>query len=234
MGLQGFLMMDGKDMGFKLPKELSKIPNCLRKILWESEEESDNGLCARIPGELRSKFKELMMMILKREISPKFVKINWPQLMDSLGDSELVEALVKNILSKAMVPVKESDISEVLALVKDLWKTVVDGEKDPENKAILNLVTDLIRTLENPNIVSILTEVVREIQEMAALKKGLPMLEGEMGRAPDDRLLGERYVRSLVAGGGGGGGETVFVRAGGGVVRGEWCPVTGAWYWTRL
>ena len=164
MGLQGFLMMDGKDMEFKLPKVLSKVPNCLREILWESGEERETGLCARIPDSLRSKLKELMMLVLKREISSKFMKINWPELWESQELENLRKELIPTVMSKVMVPVEEADILEVLTLVKDNWKKAVDRENDPESKAILNLVTDLLTSLENPQIVSLVTEVVREIQ----------------------------------------------------------------------
>ena len=250
MGLQGFLMMDGKDMEFRLPKVLSKVPDCLREILWESGEESETGLCARVPDSLRSKLKELMMLVLKREISPKFMKINWPELMQSLAESDFAKELINTVMSKAMVPVEEGDILEVLTLVKNNWKKAVDRQNDPESKAILNLVTDLLTSLESPTIVSLITEVLKEIQgesavilaatetddifsEMAFLKKDLVMLEGEMGPAPDGEVLCESYVRSRLVGGGGGG-EKVWLNRGGAVMRGEWCPLTGAWYWTRL
>ena len=164
MGLQGFLMMDGKDLGIKLPKVFSKLPDCLREILWESQAESDHQLCARIPDTLKSKLRELMMMVLKKEISPKFVNINWPQLIESLGSSGFAEELVKNVMSKVMVPFEEKDVSDVLALVKEAWKKIVDEEKDSENRAILNLVTDLITSLEHPEIVSLITEILKEIQ----------------------------------------------------------------------
>ena len=250
MGLQGFLMMDGIEMKFKLPKVLSKVPDCLREILWESDGESETGLCARIPDSLRSKFKELMMMVLKREISPKFMKINWPELMESLAESDFFKELMKTVMSKVMVPVEQDDILEVLTLVKDNWKKAVERENDPESKAILNLVTDLLTSLESPKIVSLVTEVVREIQgerveilaasetdcifsEMAFLKKDLVMLSGELGPPPEGQLLCESYVSSRLAGDGGGA-ERLWLRRAGAVMRGEWCPLTGAWYWTRL
>ena len=190
------------------------------------------------------------MLVLKREISPKFMKINWPELMESLADSDFAKELMQTVMSKVMVPVEEADILEVLTLVKDNWKKAVEREKDPESKAILNLVTDLLTSLESPKIVSLVTEVVRQIQgelveilaatetdnifpEMAFLKKELVMLDGEMGPPPDGELLCESYVRSRLAGGGGGE-ERVWLRKGGAVMRGQWCSLTGAWYWTRL
>ena len=151
-------------MGFKLPKVLTKVPDCLRQILWETDGESETGLCARIPDSLKSKLKELMMLVLKREISPKFMKINWPELMESLADSDFAKELLKTVMSKVMVPVEEADILEVLTLVKDNWKKAVEREDDPESKAILNLVTDLLTSLESPKIVSFVTEVLRQIQ----------------------------------------------------------------------
>merc|ERR1719411_2060627 len=124
--------------------------------------------------------------------------------MESLADSDFAKELLKTVMSKVMVPVEEADILEILNLVKDNWKKAVERENDPESKAILNLVTDLLTSLESPNIVSLVTEVVREIQEMAFLKKDLVMLAGEMGPPPDGQLLCESYVSSRLAGGGGG------------------------------
>ena len=77
------------------------------------------------------------------------------------------------------------------------------------------------------------TETHTIFSEMAVLKKDLVMLAGEMGPPPDGELLCESYVKSLLAGAGGGG-ERVWLRRGGAVMRGEWCPLTGTWYWTRL
>ena len=164
MGLQGFLMMDAKDLGFKLPKLLSKAPDCLKEILWESEGERNSRLCAKIPDSLKSKLKELMMMVLKKEISPKFVRIDWPGLLESVSGSGFAEELVKIVMSKIMLPLEEKDLSEVLSLVKGEWKEIVEKEKDAENRAILNLVTDLLGSLEKPDVISLMTEILQEIQ----------------------------------------------------------------------
>ena len=67
---------------------------------------------------------------------------------------------------------------------------------------------------------------------MVLLKKPLPMLDGEVGPAPEQEELCESYVRSQLSGGRRGRGS-VWLRRGSGLYRVSWCGVTGAWDWTR-
>merc|ERR1719499_273142 len=99
-------------------------------------------------------------MVLKKEISPKFVRIDWPGLLESVSGSGVAEELVKMVMSKIMLPLEEKDLSEVLSLVKGAWKEIVEKEEDAENRAILNLVTDLLESLEKPDVISLMTEIL--------------------------------------------------------------------------
>ena len=114
MGLQGFLIMDGRE----LEHIFVEIQTCLKEILWESD--GDSRLCAEIPGKLKGKLRDLMMMVLKQEISDNFFTLDWISVGSSFEKAkDEIEDIGKGLIRKFMVPIKVDDLKELLESVKD-------------------------------------------------------------------------------------------------------------------
>ena len=166
MGLQGLMIMDPED--FNLPKPLRhlrhEIPMCLKEILWESD--GDSRLCAEIPGNLKGKLRNLMMMVLKQEISTNFFTLDWISVASSIENAkDEFEDIGKGVIKIVMVPIKVDDLKELIESVKDLYKKVViDNVKENESKDILTLVVDLIDVLEDDDILEEVVALINRIQ----------------------------------------------------------------------
>ena len=166
MGLQGLMIMDPED--FNLPKPLRhlrhEIPMCLKEILWESD--GNSRLCAEIPDKLKEKLRDLMMMVLKQDISTNFFTLDWLSVGSSFENAkDEFEEIGKGIMSKFMVPIKVNDLIELLESVNKLYKkVVVDKAKDKESKAILMLVVDLIDVLKDDEILEEIVGLINRIR----------------------------------------------------------------------
>ena len=166
MGLQGLMIMNPEDI--KLPRPLSQlrheIPMCLKEILWESD--GNSRLCAEIPGKLKGKLRDLMMMVLKQEISDNFFTLDWISVGSSFEKAkDEIEDIGKGLIRKFMVPIKVDDLKELLESVKDLYKRVViDNVKENASKNILMLVVDLIDVLKDDDILEEVVALINKIQ----------------------------------------------------------------------
>ena len=166
MGLQGLMIMDPDD--FKLPRPLRhlrhEIPMCLKEILWESD--GNSRLCAEIPDKLKEKLRDLMMMILKQDISTNFFTLDWLSVASSFENAQdEFKEIGKGIISKVMVPIKVNDLMELLESVNKLYKKVViDKAKDNGSKALLMLVVDLIDVLKDDAILDEIVGLINRIQ----------------------------------------------------------------------
>merc|ERR1719348_1393767 len=74
--LQGFLMMSQRDKS-RMPKVLRELPECLTQLLWSPDEEPQGTLCAKLPVKLRGKVREVMMMVLKKDLPQRLMKMDW-------------------------------------------------------------------------------------------------------------------------------------------------------------
>ena len=166
MGLQGLMMMDPED--FDLPKPLRhlrhEIPMCLKEILWEAD--GDSRLCAEIPGKLKGKLRNLMMMVLKQEISTNFFTLDWISVASSIENAkDEFEDIGKGVIKIVMVPIKVDDLKKLLESVKNLYKKVVlDNVKENGSKDILMLVVDLIDVLKDDDILEEVVALINRIQ----------------------------------------------------------------------
>ena len=166
MGLQGLMIMDPEDI--KLPRPLSQlrheIPMCLKEILWESD--GNSRLCAEIPDKLKGKLRDLMMMILKQEISTNFFTVDWmfvASLFENAKDE--FEEIGKGIISKVMVPIKVNDLKELLESVKKVYKkNIIDKAKENGGKNLLMLIVDLIDVLKDEDILEEVVGLINRIQ----------------------------------------------------------------------
>ena len=186
MGLQGFLMMDEDE----LPPGMIEVATCVNEILWEAEEQ--NKLCSMIPKSLKDKIREVLMMVLKQNISPKFFSLDFKGLMNSV-DNDDIDKIIQKAMGKVMTPITSEDVGEMLEEVGTLWNKVVNKESNTESKQVLNLVSDLIQAINDQPILENIARVGAEVQGMMMRKESPAFMTGRIGPSPDARLLCEMY-----------------------------------------
>jgi len=231
IGLSGFLMMEPEEVD--LPRQLRDVPQCLKEILWESDEETR--LCSILPKSLKSKIREIMLKVLKQDVSTNYFIVDWERL-DRKIDKDDIDKLVQKVLSKISVPLNVTDISEIVNMAKNIWLKIVNQETDADKKKILNLVTGLFKAIDDNNVYSNIARIANKIQAAVLKKKDYRvLLEGDMGPAPDTDQLCSAYIfnrmlssKSTVKA------DIVWTRKGQIVYRGQWEPLTGFWFWKRV
>jgi len=231
MGLAGFLMMEPEELD--LPRQLRDVPQCLKEILWESDEETR--LCSILPKSLKTKIREIMLKVLKQDVSTNYFIVDWEKL-DRKIDKDDIDKLVQKVLSKISVPLNVTDISEIVNMAKNIWLKIVNQETDADKKKILNLVTGLFKAIDDNNVYLNIARIANKIQAAVLKKKDYQvLLEGDMGPVPDTDQLCLAYIfnrmlssKSTVKA------DIVWTRKGQMIYRGQWDPLTGFWFWKRV
>merc|ERR1712227_968299 len=85
MGLSGFLMMEPEELD--LPRQLRDVPTCLKEIIWESDEESR--LCSILPKSLKNKIREIMLKVLKQDVSTNYFIVDWERLDKKFDNDDI-------------------------------------------------------------------------------------------------------------------------------------------------
>jgi len=109
------------------------------------------------------------------------------------------------------------------------------------SKDILMLVVDLIDVLKDDDILEEVVALINRIQGMAAIK-GENIVKhierGEMGPAPDTDLLCETYIHRTVTENKSKANKreinTVWTKKNNMFYMGEWCPLTGYWFLSKI
>jgi len=239
MGLQGFMMMDRLKPG-KLPRFLEDIPSCLKQILW-APEDTDNGfICSKLPMAFKEKIREIVMMILKREIPTSFFEVDWEAIGNNAKHSKAFEKVAKIAMTKAMLPLEASDISEMIQPIKELWTEIEKNQTNTENLPILKLVSSMLDAIDTEEVHATVADIGRDIQGMVIMKKGMAVLTGTPGPAPDKENLCQLFANFAIENSLKGGARTeldlptVWVEKSKVVYKGELCPLTRKWFWTSV
>ena len=134
------------------------------------------------------------MMILKQTLSPKFFNLDFEGLMDAVDKAD-IEKLIEKIMGKAFAPITREDVSEIIDEVLNLWKKVVNKEKDAENKKTLKLVSDLVQAINDEPVLDGIASIGSEVQGMM-MRKESPAFKygGRIGPAPDTQLICEMFA----------------------------------------
>jgi len=238
MGLQALLTFDPEELD--IPKNFHGIPKCLAEILWETE--GSTKLCSLIPKSLKNKIRQILMTILRQELSTKFFDVEFYSKFfeQVVKDEETMDdwsKIVQIVQSKYMVPVTSEDLLEIWTIAKTIWTRNVKKVSDSSKKSVLNLVTDLFNAIKEDNVFSKLVVIVRKVQEIAALKKEPISMNPsyDMGPPPDDKLFCQMYAnyrmqssKHKVEV------DTAWTRKGKMIFKGEWDYVSGFWFWKKI
>jgi len=238
-GLQGIMMMDRFDSR-GMPRFLTEIPSCLKQIIWSPEDSNDGFLCSKLPMEFKEQIREILMMILKRDIPTSLFEVKWEEIGERIDRSGFFKRVAKLAVSKAMLPLEAGDVKEMMAPIKEMWSEVEKNETSTKDKKILKLVSVFLDALNTKEIHENVADIARDIQEMVIMKKGLAMLAGVPGPSPDTDTLCQLYARYVLESSKKGGKRsklempTAWLEKQGVIYKGEKCPITKKWFWTSI
>merc|ERR1711963_920464 len=70
MGLQGVMIMDLAkfDRRNRMPTIVKELPGCVKQILWAPDKSPRGFVCSKLSKELRGTIRELIMIVLRKEI----------------------------------------------------------------------------------------------------------------------------------------------------------------------
>ena len=105
-----------------------------------------------------------MMLVLKQDVSIAFfnLKDDVGGIMTSIGEqNQDIQSLAQAVMSKAMVPITSTDLSEILRSAKQIWSRVVQANGQVK---VLKLVTGLLDSVNDENILSSVAKTVNKVQ----------------------------------------------------------------------
>jgi len=238
-GLQGMMMMDKFDTR-NMPRFLSEIPSCLKQIIWSMDDSNEGFLCSKLPMHFKEKIREILMMILKNDIPTSLFEIEWEEIGDRIDRAGFFKKVAKVAMSKAMLPIEVSDVKDIMSPINNMWKEVERNETSSKNKRILKLVSALINALNADDVQENIADIARSVQEMVIMKKGMALLTGVPGPAPESKTFCQLYARYALESSMKGGKRarlempTAWLEKEGVIYKGEMCPLTKKWFWTSV
>ena len=165
MGLQGILIMDLGKLDRDMPKILKELPGCVKQILWAPRDNPQGLICSRLPLDLRVQLRELMMIVLKRELPLETVlTMDFEAYADVLKDSKELKELAVIAMTKAAAPIEVEDLKELMVPLKKLYNQVLASESDNKKKNILKLVGGLLDSIDTEEVYEILVDIATNIQ----------------------------------------------------------------------
>lgn len=238
-GLQGLMMMDHFDTG-KMPRFLSEIPSCLKQILWSPDDSNEGFICSKLPMDFKERIREILMMILKKDIPTSLFEIDWETIGENVERSGVFKEVANIAMTKIMLPLEASDITEMMKPLRELWTTIEKNETSTENKKVLKLVSAFMDAVNTEEVHENVADIARDVQEMVILKKSMAIMTGVPGPSPDRDSLCQLYARFALENSGKGGTRTkleiptAWLEKGGVIYKGELCPLSQKWFWTSV
>ena len=236
MGLQGLLMMDSSGM-----KAMDvEGQTCMKEILWTPEQTPKGLICSKLPLEYRRQIRELMMMVLRKEIPKSFFEMDWLKYGMVIQQSGVLENVAKIAMTKMLLPVTSSDVKEVMKPMIMLVQKMEKLETVPAKKNVFNIFTSLVSAIDKEEIYEQLAEIIQEVQSVFILKKETPFMTGVVGAPPETKALCKAYAThtadvaakrdqmemlSL---------PTIWEEKEGTVYKGDFCPLMGKWFWSPI
>ena len=173
-GLQGLMMMDNQEM--RMPKILQQIPSCLKQILWSPDDSSDGFICSKLTLDFKEKVREIMMIVLKREIPTSIFEVDWESIGYAIEKSSVFDEVGAVAMTKALLPIEAADISQILKPIRKMWETIEKNETDTQNRKILSLVTALMNAIDTEEVRKNVADMARSMQGKLVDKFKLSLL----------------------------------------------------------
>merc|ERR1711956_46028 len=110
-------------------------------------------ICSRLPLNLRLNLRELMMIVLKRELPLEtVVKMDLKAYGDVLKDSKDLKTLVMIAMTKAAAPIEVDDLKELMVPLNKVYNKVLATESDSKKANILKLVGGLLDSIDSEEV----------------------------------------------------------------------------------
>ena len=166
MGLQGVMIMNmGKiGRGNRMPKIVRELPGCAKQILWAPDKTPRGFLCSKLSKDLRVRIRELMMIVLRKEIPTTVFDMDWEEYGQFIGKSGIEKDLLKIAMTKAAAPIGVEDLRELMRPIKRLFTQLLDKEDDTSKKNVLKVIGGLIDAIDKEDVYEQLADIIREIQ----------------------------------------------------------------------
>merc|ERR1712106_512710 len=240
MGLQGFLMMGKRDTR-KMPRALRDMPECLTQLLWAPEEAPSGTLCSKLPSSFREKIRQVMMMVLKKDLPERLLKMDWKKFGKVFEESEKdLKKVAQSAMTKMILPLEANDIEELVFPVKNIVKKMEELAEGNDEKEIFQLVSNLVGAMDKKEVYDSIAVVAKDIQGYVLLGKSKGLMTGKPGPAPDLTSLCETYAtyfldvdedrervkRSEF--------PTTWTERNGTIFKSEFCPLSRKWMWSKV
>ena len=167
MGLQGVMIMDMAkiDRHNDMPKIVRELPGCAKQILWAPEKTPRGFICSKLSKDLRGRIKELMMVVLRKEIPATTVlEMDWEGYGKFIGKSGIDKDLLKIAMTKAAAPIGAEDLRELMGPIRRLYNQLLDKEADTSKRNVLKVIGALIDAIDKEDVYELLADIIREIQ----------------------------------------------------------------------
>ena len=167
MGLQGVMIMDvaKMDRHNRMPKIVRELPGCAKQILWAPDKNPRGFICSKLSKDLRGRIRELMMIVLRKEIPTTTVlSMDWEEYGKFIGKSGVDKDLLKIGMTKAAAPIGVDDLRELMGPIRRLYTQLLDKEEDTSKKNVLKVIGGLIEAIDKEDVYELLADIIREIQ----------------------------------------------------------------------
>ena len=164
MGLQGFLMMGERDM-MKIPKALRELPQCLTQLLWAPDEAPNGNLCSKLPSSFRERIRQVMMMVLKKDLPQRLLTMDWKKFGKVFVESEKdLKKVAESAMSKMILPLESNNIEELVLPVKNIVKKMGELTNGNDEKDIVQLISNLVGAIDKKDVYDTISEIAKDIQ----------------------------------------------------------------------
>merc|ERR1712192_2536 len=230
------------DRDNKMPKIVRELPGCAKQILWAPDKNPRGFICSKLSKDLRGRIRELMMIVLRKEIPTATVlDMDWEKYGKLISRSGIDKDLLKIGMTKAAAPIEVDDLRELMGPIRNVYTHFLDKEDDSSKKNVLKIIGGLIEAIDKEDVYKLLADIIREIQGFVIFKKPMPMLTGVPGPSPTKKSLCLSYSAHSVAEENGRRGArvsleppTVWMSKASTVYKAEFCQLTNRWFWTSV
>ena len=149
-----------------LQEDQSKVTKCLIQILWNKDGKYEGELCRKVSQDLGKKVRELLFMILKKELPSSFFFLDFENVMNEfISRGKQLEGVAKSLAMKFLQPITGEDLKDISKPIEQILKKSIFGNEKIDN--LFNVILQFIITTESMEKISL---IVRQVQKEVLIK----------------------------------------------------------------